>query len=170
MERSFFMETPRLRFSKWKLEDEALAFQLWGDADVTRYISKSGYSDQQVRDRLQKEISNEAQFGVQYWPFFEKGSDSFIGVCGIRPYKLGDRVYELGFHLCPPFWGKGLAHEAAVAALTFAKEHVAPVQIVAGHHPENHASKKLILKLGFRYSEPEFFEPSGLMHLLYVLY
>jgi RimJ/RimL family protein N-acetyltransferase len=61
----------------------------------------------------------------------------------------------LGFHLLPKFWGQGLATEAARAVIPYAFEKYAPKKLIAGHHPENVNSKKVLDKLGFKYSHDE---------------
>jgi len=86
----------------------------------------------------------------------------FVGVCGLRPYRPADEIVELGFHLRPKFWGRGLATEAARAAIAYAFETYAPKKLAAGHHPENLNSKKVIEKLGFQYSHQENFAELGI--------
>ena len=39
----------------------------------------------------------------------------------------------------------------------------------AGHHPEHLNSKKILLKLGFRFVNEVFYKPTGLMHPTYEL-
>ena len=41
--------------------------------------------------------------------------------------------------------------------------------VFAGHNPRNAASRRTLLKLGFRYTHDEFYPPTGLMHPSYVL-
>lgn len=41
-------------------------------ANWHRYIFATGlFTDEETTDRLQKEIENQRQYHVQYWPFFE---------------------------------------------------------------------------------------------------
>jgi RimJ/RimL family protein N-acetyltransferase len=91
------------------------------------------------------------------------------GCAGLRPYRLEDHIFELGVHLRRPYWGRGLAEEAARAVIKFASESVAAKALFAGHHPANSSSQRLILKLGFRRTHEEFYAPTGLLHPSYVL-
>lgn len=84
-------------------------------------------------------------------------------------YDLENRISELGFHLVPEAWGKGLAAEAARAVISYAKAQTDLKALFAGHHPENHASKKLLQKLGFEFQRKEYYEPTGLEHPSYLL-
>ena len=145
-----------------------LAELLWGNPNVTKFICASGkFSKNDIAERLEKEISNDIEYHVQYWPVFELIIDNFIGCCGLRPHK--ENEYEIGFHLRPDFWGKGYAAEAAGAVIRFAFDVLKAEKIFAGHHPQNTASKKLLMKLGFTYIGDEFYEPTNLYHPSYEL-
>lgn len=168
MTKDFFLMTNRIGFSKWQKGDIELAKLLWGDPDVTRYICASGkFSVDDISARLEKEINNETEYHVQYWPIFELFSKDLIGCCGLRPH--GRNKYELGFHLRPQFWGKGYATEAATAVIEDAFSVLKADALFAGHNPNNVASSKVLLKLGFRYIGDEFYEPTGLYHPSYEL-
>jgi len=67
--RDYFLETERIAFSHWTQADYDLAFSLWGDDAVTKFISKTGkLTEQEVLKRLNIEMENEKKFQVQYWP------------------------------------------------------------------------------------------------------
>ena len=166
--REYFLTTERLGFSRWQEDDWDLAFSLWGDPEVTKHISANGtFSEQEIKVRLQKEIKNNELYGVQYWPIFQLQTNEHIGCCGLRPYDLEKGIYELGFHLKSQHWGKRYAYEAATAAIRYAFDSVKATNLFAGHNPNNVASKKLLEKLGFRYTHDEFYPPTGLHHPSY---
>ena len=168
MVKDFFLMTNRIGFSKWQKSDNKLAEILWGDPDVTRYICASGkFSADEISARLEKEINNEKEYHIQYWPIFELSSKDLIGCCGLRPYRKNK--YEIGFHLRPQFWGKGYATEAAKAVIDYAFSVLKAEALFAGHNPNNIASSKILVKLGFRYIGNEFYAPTGLYHPSYEL-
>lgn len=145
-----------------------LAKTLWGDHRVTRYICASGqFSEEDIRKRLDREISNDAEHHIQYWPVFRISTGELIGCCGLRP--RGAREYEIGFHLRPEFWGQGYAVEAAAAVIRYAFTVLNAERLFAGHNPKNAASRKVLQKLGFTYIGEEFYEPTGLYHPSYEL-
>ena len=122
MERTYFIKTDRIGFSKWNRDDIELARTLWGNPDVTKFICASGhFSEEDIQERLAVEIGNEDKYQVQYWPIFELNSNEFIGCCGLRPYKKNQ--YEMGFHLLPEYWGEKFATEAANAVIDYAFRH-----------------------------------------------
>lgn len=168
MNRNYFLETERVGFSVWKQEDIELAKLLWGNPEVTRYICASGcFSEDDIVNRLNKEIVKEKEHKVQYWPIFELISDKLIGCCGLRLY--AENEYEIGFHLQPEFWGKGYASEAANAVIDYSFTNLKAKKLFAGHNPNNIVSKKVLNKLGFVYVRDEFYEPTGLYHPSYEL-
>lgn len=168
MKRDYFLQTDRIGFSKWSQDDRKLAELLWGDPAVTRYICASGkFSADDIVNRLNKEIANNAEYDVQYWPVFELMTNELIGCCGLRPHKQNE--YEIGFHLRQKFWGQGYAMEAADAAIQYAFTVLKAEKLFAGHNPKNIPSQKLLKKLGFTYIGDEFYEPTGLYHPSYEL-
>ncbi len=168
--RKYFMTTKRLGFSTWQEGDRDLAVTLWGSKDVTKYICASGvFTAQQIEDRLKKEMENQKQLNMQYWPLFIKNGNQFIGCCGLRPSAAKKNVFELGFHLTKDNWGKGYAMEAADKVITHAFIYLNAAELFAGHHPANEKSRKILTKLGFIYHGDVFYEPTGLFHPSYFL-
>src|SRR3954471_10219487 len=147
---TYFLETPRLGFRIWTREDEALARALWGDPEVTARIDARGaLSASEVAQKLAAEIACMEAHGVQYWPLFLRSSGEHVGCCGLRPRDGHARIFELGFHLFRAAWGKGYATEAAKAIVDYAFDVLGASGLFAGHHPENHASRRTLEKLGF---------------------
>jgi RimJ/RimL family protein N-acetyltransferase len=73
----------------------------------------------------------------------------------------------LGFHLLPEFQGKGLATEAAQAALIYAWNVLDLEEVNAGHHPEHLGSKNVLRKLGFVQYGTFLYPPTGRVHPIY---
>ena len=166
--RDYFLTTERLRFSHWRKEDLPFAISLWGDPRVSAFIG-GPFSAQQIAARLESEIAGMHANRVQYWPVFLSGTDDFAGCAGLRPYGEEREVLELGFHFRPEYWGQGLVQEAARAVIAFAFKTLAVTSLLAGHHPKNEASKRLIGRLGFVFTHEEFYPPSGLLEPCYRL-
>jgi ribosomal-protein-alanine N-acetyltransferase len=165
---AYFLTTPRLGFRSWRAGDLDLAMSLWGDPRVTALIDARGrLTRDQVRQILEREIGNQRREGVQYWPLFLLDSGAFVGCCGLKPHHLESGLHEFGFHLRFDFWRRGYATEAGEAVLAHARDALGLSRLVAGHHPENHASRRVLEKLGFRYLRDELFAGTGLVHPLY---
>lgn len=165
---NYFLRSPRLGFRTWTLEDAPLALRLWGNAEVTHTFG-GPFSERQILERLAREIAEQLTYKLQYWPVFLLADKEFAGCCGLRPYKTGKQIFELGFHFLPEHWGKGLATEAAQAVVSYAFGTLGLKGLFAGHHPDNAASAKVLGKLGFRYTHDEIYPPTGDIHPCYFL-
>ena len=167
---AWLLTTPRLGLRTWRDDDIDLALLLWGDPEVSRFIHAGGPpSRESVEKRLANEMETQRAHGIQYWPMFLLEGGDFVGCCGLRPYRLDDKVHELGVHLLPAFWRRGIAHEAATAVIHHAFEQLGVSALFAGHNPDNDASRQMLSKLGFRYTHDELYPPTGRQHPSYLL-
>jgi len=163
-----FLQSERLGFRTWSEADIELAIFLWGDPEVTRLIG-GPFSRGQVQERLSREIATMQSHGIQYWPIFLLATGAYAGCCGLRPYKSEGGIYEVGVHLRKAFWGQGYAPEAARTATEYAFHTLGVKALFAGHNPGNAASRRVLEKLGFRYTHDEYYPPTGLNHPSYRL-
>jgi len=164
----YLLKSDRLAFRWWTAEDLPLAQQLWGDLEVTKFFG-GPFSEKEIRTRFKRERARRMVHGFQYWVMELLETGEFVGVCGLRPYRPAEESIELGFHLRPTFWGRGLATEAARAVIAYTFATYAPKKLAAGHHPENLNSKKVMEKLGFAYSHHEPFTDLGIEIPYYML-
>lgn len=165
----YFLASERLGFRIWQPDDIERAVALWGDADVTRFISDRPPARGAIEQRLAREIASQAEHGVQYWPIFLRSDGHHVGCCGLRPYLPERGIAELGVHILPTFWRQGLAREAARAVIAHAFDRLSLRALFAGHNPHNAASRELLRSLGFTYTHDEHYPPTGLMHPSYLL-
>jgi len=166
--RKYFSQTARLGFSTWTKDDFPLAAAIWGDPEVTRYVG-GPFSPEQVHQRLEREIESQAAQGVQYWPIFLLDSGNHVGAAGMRLQDAAKRIYAMGYYLRREFWGQGFATEAGRGVIRYAFETMKVNGLFAGHHPENHVSKIVLEKLGFRFTHCQLYAPTGLQHPSYWL-
>ena len=87
----------------------------------------------------------------------------------LRPHDPPAPIYELGLHIRSLHWRRGFAAEAASAVIRHGFGRLQAAGLFAGHHPDNHASRRLLTKLGFRYTHDELYPPTGLLHPSYML-
>ncbi|MDQ7094794.1 GNAT family N-acetyltransferase [Desulfosporosinus sp. PR] len=168
--RNYFLRTTRLGFSVWSQGDLSQAKELWGNPEVTKFIVATGtMSDEQVHQRLIKEINTYETANMQYWPVYLLETDENIGCCGLRPYDYENKILEMGIHLKENYWGKGFAQEACFAVIEYAFNRLGVSALFAGHNPKNIASAQLLKKLGFKYKNDEYYPPTGLYHPSYLM-
>ena len=163
----YFLSTERIGFREWVDNDLKLALELWGDVEVTRFIG-GPFSDEIIYQRLSREIANQMEYGISYWPIFLLETGEHIGCCGLKPYAAEKKILELGFHLRRNQWCRGYATEAAIAVIDYAFNTLKIDGLFAGHHPANTSSRRLLEKLGFKYTHDELYPPTGLQHSSYI--
>ncbi|MCA9624574.1 MAG: GNAT family N-acetyltransferase, partial [Myxococcales bacterium] len=151
--------TERLVLRSWRLDEVEDAHRLWGDARVMRWVGPPHESQARSAAALEGARAAEAEDGVCLWRVAlrlsepARGEGPFVGACGFLPYDgpgsraPGERWLELGYHLLPDFWGRGLATEAAARCLRWARGEA--TRIVAFADPQNLGSRRILDKLGF---------------------
>ena len=151
------IETPPLRLEPLdasKLEDFVA---LTANRAAMRYWHRGGPFTRETAERNFTDALNrlrDLDFGRRW--IVSKGSGAGLGFTetkyfgesseGISP----DEV-EIGWMLWPSAWGQGYATEAGAAVRDEAFERLELGSIVAEHHPENAASRRVMEKLGLRF-------------------
>jgi RimJ/RimL family protein N-acetyltransferase len=114
---------------------------------------------------LASDVAHWYAHGFGPWLLFDRGGGGFVGRAGLRWTEVdGERAIELAWAVLPEWWGRGLATEAANAAIAAARER-AIGRLVAFTLAENVASRRVMEKLRMRYSRDV--EHAGLPHVLY---
>ena len=89
-----------------------------------------------------------ATHGFSKWIILERRSGRAIGDSGLLELQEYGWI-DLGFRLASPYWGKGLATEAAAAWVRAAFDDYHIERLTALVHPENVASIRVLEKLRF---------------------
>ena len=84
-------------------------------------------------------------------PFAIEREGQLTGCVGLN--RETDGLLHLGYWIGMPYWGAGIATEAARAALAFAFDELGEKEVKSGHYADNHASGRVMTKLGFRYAK-----------------
>ena len=149
------IETDRLILRRWQDSDRTPYAEICADTEVMRYIGNgSTRSAEQASRGIDgfEAAWNENGFGL--FALELRDSGTFAGFCGLaRPDFMPELLpaTEIGWRLGRQYWGKGLASEAAVAALQFAREHPAVGEIVSICQAGNHASVRIMEKIGLAF-------------------
>ncbi len=145
------LDSARLVFRSWTVEDTALAEALWCDPEVTQHFG-GAMTTEQARDRLHAERERGDLMGIQYWPMFLRETGEFAGCAGLRPWSLDPSTIEAGVHLMRSVWGLRLGEEALLGILAHGFDALSLPKIVAGHGIEHRNSRKLLERVGFQYT------------------
>ena len=148
------LQTERLILRQLDLNDAAFMLQLLNDAAWLKYIGDRGVRTlEQAQDYLRNgAMDMYTRLGHGLWMVELKDTGHSIGICGlIKRDTLPD--VDLGFGFTPDYRGGGYAFEAASACMTYARETLGMVRVVAIVSPENARSLALLEKLGFRFEK-----------------
>jgi RimJ/RimL family protein N-acetyltransferase len=145
-----FLETPRLRLRPLAEADFEDYAALCADAEVMRHVGDFGpFSRDDAWRQLAMLVGHWTLRGYGMWGVEERASGAFVGRVGFHfPEGWPDR--ELGWALARSHWGRGLAFEAAAAALRVAFENLAWPRIVSLIAPANLRSIRPAERLGER--------------------
>ena len=150
-------ETARLRLRRFASGDLDELAAIHADPEVMRHLGLRGepMSRGEAQVILTSIISTWRKSGFGRWAVEEKATGRLAGYAGFRPF--GERA-ELVYVLGRPYWGRGLATEAARECLRFASEERLFDEAVAFTRVANIASRRVLEKIGMRYEgEAEFF-------------
>ena len=153
------LETVRLILAPWQAADWTAFRPIATDPEVMRYITGGvPWSDEQIQALVGRQLTTYRERGFCRWKLLEKASCELIGFCGVGFWKgLADP--EIGWWLARRYWGRGLATEAATAALRDAFERVGLEWLMSVAERENRASIRIMQKLGLEFDRE--FEAEG---------
>ncbi|MBS0393004.1 MAG: GNAT family N-acetyltransferase [Proteobacteria bacterium] len=166
--RDLHLRSARIGAGIWSPDDLDLALGLWGDPQVGRFIG-GPFSPAQVAARLEREVRHQRTRGMQYWPLFLLDDGEHVGCCGVAPHHDDGPVLEFGFHLRRAHWGCGYVREIGPLVIRAAFDRLRAAALYAGHHPDNHASRRVLQSLGFRYTHDEYYPPTAVVEPCYRL-
>lgn len=170
------LQTPRLLLRRWRPDDAAGVAELMADPEVCRFFFRT-------RDRAASDIwlakveAHWERHGYGLWAVALRGEADFIGFVGLAevgPEMPFAPAVEVAWTLAKPWWGRGLAPEAARAAVADGFYRGGLQEIVALTAAQNTPSQRVMEKLGMRRDPGEDFmhpnapEGHGLAH--HVLY
>jgi len=143
-------ETDRLVLSTWQSSDWIALRPIATDVEVMRYISGGvPWPDERIQSFVNRQVELFSERGFCRWKLLLKPTAEMIGFCGVGYW--GDGLEpEIGWWLARPYWGRGLATEAARVALRDAFERAGVDRIISVARPENAASVRIMEKLGLR--------------------
>jgi RimJ/RimL family protein N-acetyltransferase len=145
------IETERLALRLLSVDDAGFIVELLNDPSWLRFIGDKGVRTlEDARGYILKgPVENYGRLGFGLYLVARKEDGAPIGICGlIKRDSLED--VDIGFAFLPRFRAKGYAHESASAVMAYGRTVLGLRRIVAIVSPDNHASARLLEKLGLR--------------------
>lgn len=147
------IESARLRLRGFSPEDLDALCQVFGDPEVMKYISGGKPRTREAtREGLLNSIEGWRERGFGLWAVVEKATGKTIGYCGLIFLEDTPEI-EVAYGLARSAWGKGFAAEAARASLGYGFKELKLERVVAVVNPENLASRRVLEKLGMKYTK-----------------
>jgi len=145
------LTTARLVLRGFTEDDVDPLYHILSAADVLRYFPDP---KPPPRERVHKIISRQLQHWEEHrygwWALEPRSNKGLIGWSGLQFISETAEV-EVGYLLGQPFWGQGLATEAAQACVRYGFEQLGLETIVGIVHPDNIASQRVVEKLGLSF-------------------
>lgn len=155
-------ETERMIIRELSEDDLATLHEILSDPEVMRFSIRGVCDEAATKGFLSWCRFCYRSGGLGPWALESRSDGTLIGFCGVAPEKVAGRErLNLGYRLARPFWGKGLATEAAGAVLRYAFEEGGAAEVIALIEPEHKASQRVIQKLGCTEYEYLMFQQRG---------
>ncbi|MGR8921843.1 MAG: GNAT family N-acetyltransferase [Gammaproteobacteria bacterium] len=140
------LSTARLLLRRPVPADAPAMFEYGADEAVTRWLDWPRRTDiGEVSAFIERCATRWTAGEEYYWVVTERGDDTAIGAVSSQ---VAGADADVGFLLSQRCWGRGIATEAAAAVVDWLWAQPALKRLVAVCATENHASARVLEKLG----------------------
>lgn len=149
IEPDYTLKSSRIGFRKLEENDLPKLVKLDTDPEVRAFFPGGVSTPDLLREKIAKSRASFVENGFGEFSMTELKTDRFMGRAGFAG--LDDGEIEVGYLLLKEYWGQGLASEALVALLDWARKSL-PVPRILAYAPVDHlASLGVMRKAGMRY-------------------
>jgi ribosomal-protein-alanine N-acetyltransferase len=147
------LATERLNLRRFDLQDAPFVIELVNEPGWLRFIGDKGVRTVEDAHRYLRDgpLSMYSRFGFGLYLVERKSDGAPIGTCGLIKRDTLEHV-DIGFAFLARVAKQGYAHEAARAVVAQAKS-LRLARLLAITTPTNHASQKLLVKIGLRFDK-----------------
>ncbi len=166
------LETERLYLREMRQDDFQSLCKILQDED-TMYAYEGAFSDEEVQDWLDRQISRYQRWNFGLWAVILKEADEMIGQCGLTMQPWKDReVLEIGYLFERIHWHKGYATEAARACKKYAFEILNADEVCSIIRDTNIASQNVAVRNGMSMADSwiKHYKGVDMLHYRYVSY
>ena len=168
----FSLCTERLLLRKIDTSDAPFILRLLNEPSFLQFIGDKGVRslDDARQYILNGPVASYQKHGFGLYLVTLESNNTPMGMCGLLKRESLHDV-DIGFAFLPEFWNKGYALEAAGAVMIYGKDVLKLPRIVAITNKDNHASAKLLNRIGLRFDrlitidgdhdETRLFTPEG---------
>ena len=142
--------TPRLRMRPFEEDDADAVFAIFSVPEVGEFVGGAHTSIEASHELIAYNRDHQEQHGFSTWAVEERESGAVIGEVGLQLLERVGPEVEIAWSIGRPWWGRGLAEEAARAWLHAGFDELRLAQIVAVIRRENGRSHRLAERLGMK--------------------
>ncbi len=142
------LETGRLILRPPEYSDAPAISALIGEYDVAKTLAEvpHPYGEADAYEFVSNASFRRARGEGFVFAILYREDLALLGTCGLR---LVDGTFDLGYWIGRPYWGMGVATEAARKLVSFAFNSLRSERLSAGWFADNPASGRVLEKLGF---------------------
>ncbi|MFN8465160.1 MAG: GNAT family N-acetyltransferase [Caldilineaceae bacterium] len=150
----FALTTPRLTLRPFRADDTPALFGILQEPDIMQYFPTPGTPDMARVERIVAgQIGAWETYGRTFWAMEWRETGDLIGWCGLQ-FLPQTQETEVGYLLARPYWGQGIATEAARRSVSYGFDDLALDAIIGITHPANTASQNVLRKAGLTFTGP----------------
>lgn len=160
------LESERLLFRDHMIADLEPFCAMEADPEFRRYVGGRPRSHEEAEEKFRSVYLPKRRNRRGLWATVYKPDGAYIGYCGVYGQKPDEGV--LAYYIARPYWGRGLATEAARAFVRFAFDELKVDRLVTSVEVGNERSMRVLEKLGFAWVRRENGDPRTFDHFVLV--
>jgi ribosomal-protein-alanine N-acetyltransferase len=159
---SYWLTTERLALRRFTPADLDWLAELYSDRDVTLYlggVKDRAKAEELLTTRILQYYDEHPGLGV--WMTVERATGTCLGFHLLNHIR-DESIIQIGFTLAKSAWGKGFGTEMASAVLRYGFVDLKLPRIAGMASLQNHASQRVLLKIGLERQGERALSSSGL--------
>ncbi len=146
------IETDRLVIRMVKKADAQDLYELCHRPETSVFALWSPHESlAQTKEFINYQISRYRKKECMFFAVEEKASGRVVGTCSYVSMDDDYKIAEIGYSVLSDFWNQGFATEIADALMGYAFNRIGVQRVFARVLPQNTASQRVLLKLGFQF-------------------
>ena len=146
------IETERLLIRMVRKSDAEDLYELCRRPETSRFSLWSPHENlKETKEFIGYQISLYRRRKCMFFAVEEKESRKVIGTCSYVSMDADYKMAEIGYSILSDLWNQGFATEVAEALTGYAFNRIGVQRVFARVLPQNTASARVLLNLGFEY-------------------
>ena len=137
----------QLSYIKFEPEDFDIYFKIVASDEVMKYVTGKAPNVEESKKRYARilAVNNQQPLGG-FFKVYERGN--LVGLAKLEKYVKENDTYEVGYLLLEEYWGMGYGTVVCKDLIQFARNNELASYVMALIHPENIASRTILIKNG----------------------